>query len=65
MAIEVTRNEAHNLLDKLTEIKLVKALNYLIFLDNLPKDQMDILDELMENLGWTILGSEVAEQDWQ
>lgn len=65
MAIEATRNEAHNLLDKLTEVKLVEALNYLIFLDNLPKDQMDTLDELMENLGWAILGSQVAEQDWQ
>ncbi len=65
MAIETTRSEAHQLIDKLTDVKLAEAFNYLKFLEKLPEDQIDLIEDLMESLGWSILASEVAKEDWE
>lgn len=65
MAIKSSRNKAHLILDELSDAKIPEALNYLEFLNNIPESQLDDIEELMENLGWTILGSEVAKRDWE
>ncbi len=65
MEIESPRNKAHFILDKLPDTKVTEALSYLEFLENLPEDKIDAIEEWMENLGWAILGSKVAKQDWE
>lgn len=65
MQIEIARSEAHRILDKLPEAKLIEALNCLRLLDQLLEDQLDAIEDLMENLGWSILASEVAKEEWQ
>lgn len=65
MQIETVRGEAYDILNKLPEIKLTKALSYLQFLNQLPEEQIDALEDLTENLGWSLLASEVAEKEWQ
>ncbi len=65
MEIENPREKAHVILDNLSEAKVTGALNYLEFLENLPEQQIDAIEELLENLGWNILASEVARQDWE
>jgi len=65
MQIETVRGEAYDILNKLPEIKLTKALSYLQFLSRLPEEQVDALEDLTESLGWSLLASEVAEKEWQ
>jgi len=65
MQIETVRGEAYDILNKLPEIKLTKALSYLQFLRQLPDEQVDALEDLTESLGWSLLASEVAEKEWQ
>jgi len=65
MQQEIIRGQARNILDKLPEPRLSSALNYLKILEKLPPDQLDALEEMLENLGWSILASEVAEEEWQ
>jgi hypothetical protein len=65
MQEELIRNQARDILDKLPEPRLSSALNYLKLLEKLPADQLDAVEEMLENLGWSILASEVAEEEWQ
>ncbi len=65
MQQEIIRSQARDLLDKLPEPRLHSALNYLKLLEKLSSDQLDELEEMLENLGWSILASEVAEEEWQ
>ena len=61
MQAETIRNEASDILKALPDVKLTKALNYLRLLRTLSDDQIDAIEELMENVGWSLLASEVAE----
>lgn len=65
MQEELIRNQARDILDKLPEPRLSSALNYLKLLEKLPAKQLDVVEEMLENLGWSILASEVAEEEWQ
>lgn len=65
MQQEIIRNQVHDILDKLPEPKLISTLNYLKLIEKLPPDQLEALEDLLENLGWSILASEVAEEEWQ
>lgn len=65
MQTEAVREQAHQILDRLPAIKIGEALNYLKFLDDLPDEQLEALEELLESLGWGLLGFEAAEKDWE
>lgn len=65
MQEELIRDQARDILNKLPEPRLSSALNYLKLLEKLPAKQLDTVEEMLENLGWSILASEVAEEEWQ
>jgi hypothetical protein len=65
MQQEIIRNQARDILEKLTEPRLSSAFNYLKLLEKMPADKLDTIEEMLENLGWSILASEVAEEEWQ
>ncbi|GEM_PF-5245662 len=65
MQQEIIRNQARDILDNLPEPRLSNAFNYLKLLEKLSADQLDAIEEMLENLGWSILASEVAEEEWQ
>jgi hypothetical protein len=65
MQQEIIRNQARDILDNLPEPRLSSAFNYLKLLEKLSADQLDAIEEMLENLGWSILASEVAEEEWQ
>jgi len=65
MQTETVRSEAFQLLHNLPPIKLNEALNYLKLLHQLPEEKLGATHEYLENLGWTMLALEAAEQDWE
>lgn len=65
MQEELIRDQARDILNKLPAPRLSSALNYLKLLEKLPAKQLDTVEEMLENLGWSILASEVAEEEWQ
>jgi hypothetical protein len=65
MQQELIRNQVHDILDKLPEPQLISTLNYLKLIEKLPADQLEAFEDLLENVGWSILASEVAEKEWQ
>jgi hypothetical protein len=65
MEVETARNEAHAILDRLPETKVPEAWNYLKVLSRLSEEQIEALEEWMESLGWSILASEVARDEWE
>ena len=62
MQAEALLNEASQILDRLPELKLVDALNYLHFLNDLPEEQLGVLEDFLESLGWWLLGLEAAQK---
>ena len=65
MQQEIIRNQARGILDNLPEPRLNSAYNYLRMLEKLSAEKLEALEEMLENLGWSILASEVAEEEWQ
>jgi hypothetical protein len=65
MQQEFIRNQVHDILDKLPEPQLISTLNYLKLIEKLPASQLEALEDLLDNLGWSILASEVAEKEWE
>jgi hypothetical protein len=65
MQQEFIRNQVHDILDKLPEPQLISTLNYLKLIEKLPAGQLEALEDLLDNLGWSILASEVAEEEWK
>jgi hypothetical protein len=65
MQQEIIRSQARDILNKLPESRLSSALNYLKILEKIPSNQLDALQDMLENLGWSILASEIIEEEWQ
>jgi hypothetical protein len=65
MQQELIRNQVHDILDKLPEPQLISTLNYLKLIEKLHASQLEALEDLLDNLGWSILASEVAEEEWK
>jgi hypothetical protein len=63
MQQEIIRNQARGILDNLPEPRLSSAYNYLRMLEKLSAEKLEAAEELLENLGWSILASEVAEEE--
>lgn len=63
MQSDLIRSEAQNILKSLPAIKLNDALKYLKFLNHLSEEHLDKLEDFIENLGWSLLASEVIENE--
>jgi len=65
MQVEAIRHEALQILNRLSDVKLTEALNYLKLLSLIPPGKLDATEEYLENLGWTMLALEAAETEWE